>query len=530
MNLFKPAAALLVIVVQMAWLASPAQSQTLRWAARADILTTDPHSEVIAFTNYVNAQMYESLVTRDKDLNIIPCLATEWTMVNPLLWRFKLRPGVKFHDGTPFTADDVVFSVKRAQQPSANQRTFALPMGEPRKVDELTVEFTLQQFNPIFLVHTTQIFMMSKAWSEKNNAATTPDFKAKEVKFTLFNVNGTGPYSLVSRQPDSKTVFKRNPNWWGQFDGNVQEVVFTPIGNDATRTAALMSGEIDFIYDPSLQDLPRFRSSPTTRVLDNVGNTSAHIGMDQSRDELLYSSVKGKNPFKDLRVRRALYHAMDIETMRNGVLNGQAYPTGSITHSPRASFNDPEVEKRLPFDLAKARALMAEAGYPQGFEVTLDCPNSTPAAAAICTSLATMWAQIGVKIRANLMPVPLFYGKTEKLDTSLYLFGWAGASTDVEPQLTSLLRQRGPGGVGHFNWGNYKNQKLEDLALASYKETDAAKREQLIKAALLEHNEQVNHIPMHRNGIPWAMRSNVTAVHRADNRMEWRWISVAAKP
>ncbi len=527
MSPFKLAATLLFALLH---LSHASQAQTLRWAARADILTTDPHSEVIAFTNYVNAQVYESLITRDKDLNIIPCLSTEWTQVTPLLWRFKLRPGVKFHDGTPFTADDVVFSVKRAQQPTANQRTFAAPMGEPRKVDDLTVEFTLQQFNPIFLVHATQIFMMSKIWAEKNNATTTPDFKAKEVKFTLFNANGTGPYSLVSRQPDSKTVYKRNPNWWGKFDGNVQEVVFTPIGNDATRTAALISGEVDFIYDPSPQDVPRLRGNPATRILDQAGNLSSHIGMDQNRDELLYSNVKGKNPFKDLRVRRALYHAMDIETLRSGVLGGLTYPTGSITHSSRASFNDPEIEKRLPFDLPKARTLMAEAGYAQGFEVTLDCPNSSAMAASICTSLATMWSQIGVKVRANLMPVPLFYGKTEKLDTSLYLFGWAGASTDVEPQLTSLLRQRGPGGVGHFNWGNYKNQKLEDLAVASFKETDEPKREQLIKAALLEHNDQVNHIPMHRVGIPWAMRSNVTAIHRADNRMEWRWINVAPKP
>ena len=240
--------------------------------------------------------------------------------------------------------------------------------------------------------------------------------------------------------------------------------------------------------------------------------------------------MKGKNPFKDIRVRRAMYHALDMETLRTKVLSSQIYPTGSITHAAVASFNDPEIERRLPFDLAKARALMAEAGYPQGFDVTYDCPNSSTIAEALCTSLATMWSQIGVKVKPNLLPPPIFYGKMEKLDTSLYLFGWAGASTDVEPQLTSLLRNRGPAGVGHFNFGNYKNQKLEDLAVASYKEIDPAKRQQLIKAALLEHNEQVNHIPLQRNGIPWAMRSNVTAVHRADTRLEWRWISVDAKP
>ena len=504
-----------------------ASAQTLRWAAKQDLLTLDPHSGIVIFTNMTLAQVYEGLVGRDKDLNFTPLLATEWMQVNPLLWRVKLRTGVKFHDGSPFTADDVVFSIKRAQQPTANQRNFAMPLGEPRKVDDFTVEFVLPEPIPIFLVNATQIFIMSKTWAEKNNASVTPDFAAKEVQFTTSNTNGTGPYMLASRQPDVKTTFKRNPNWWGKFDGNVQEVVFTPMASDATRMSALLSGEIDFVHDPAQQDLPRLRTTPGFKVQDGMANWIYYVGMDQDRDELLYSNVKGKNPFKDARVRRALYHAVDAETLSAKVLGGQAFPTGSITYSRQASFNDPELERRLPFDLAKARTLLAEAGYPQGFEITLDCSNILE---PTCVALATMWSRIGVKVKPNVQPVAIVAPKLQKLDTSLYLGVYGGGSTDVEPLLRTMLRSRAGGGVGFNNFGNFKNPKLEELAIASYKEADPAKREQLIRAILREHNEQVHHIPLYRPGFPWAMRSNVTAVHRADTRLEWQWITVDAKP
>ena len=474
---------------------SAANGQTLRWASRYDILTMDPHSEIEALNQGINGQVYESLVMRDKQLKLVPGLATEWTQISPTLWRFKLRPGVKFHDGAAFTADDVVFSVKRAQQPTANQRSFALPMGEPRKIDDLTVEFALPQASPIFLSYAVNIMMMNKAWAEKNDATSTPDPKKKEVKFTLLNANGTGPFTLVSRQPDTKTVFRRNPNWWGQFEGNVQEVIFTPISSDSTRVAALLSGEVDFIRDPGPQDLPRLRSSGSTKVLDGAGNWVWWVGMDQSRDELLYSSVKGKNPFKDMRVRKALYQAIDIETLRTKVLDGQAYPTGGVTLSASAPYTDAQIEKRLPFNLAEARSLLAEAGYPQGFEVTLDCPNSLE---ATCLAVATMLAQIGIKARPNVMLPAISFPKLQKLDTSLFLSGWGSASTDIEPQLTSSLRPRGTDGIGLYNFGNYKNQKFDDLAVASFNEPDAAKREQLIRAALTEHKEQIHLIPLYQ--------------------------------
>ena len=520
-------AALSLIIAITAALAGPAGAQTLRWATQGDPQTMDPHSQNELLTNSMNGQVYEALVQRDKQLGLVPGLAIEWHQPAPTRWRFKLRPDVRFHDGTPFTADDVVFSVKRAKEPTSNIRVYASALGEPKRIDDLTVEFDQAQFNPIFLQHLGTIPIMSRAWCEKNNAARPLDFKNREEKFTALNANGTGPYVLVSRQPDVKTVYKRNPKWWGKFEGNVIDVVYTPIKSDSTRTAALISGEIDLVQDPAPQDLARLRATPGTKVIDGIENRIVFIGMDQGRDELLYSSIKGKNPFKDVRVRRALYQAVDIEAIRSRLMRGQAFPTGSLTPSTLGDFNDPDIERRLPFDVARARQLLAEAGYPQGFEVTLDCPNNRYINdEEICQSLAAMWAQIGVKIRVNAMPRAVYFGKMEKLDTSMYMLGWGGSITDAETTLTPIMRIRGSGGVGDYNWGQVNNPKLDELAAASSREPDARKREQLIKAALKEHNEQVHHIPLHRQVIPWAARQNVDAQHRPDNWLEWQWITV----
>jgi peptide/nickel transport system substrate-binding protein len=504
-----------------------AQAQTLRWASQGDIQTMDPDSRNESLTNSINGQVYETLTGRDRQLNIVPMLATEWQQTGPTQWRMKLRPNVKFHDGTSFSADDVVFSINRAKEPTSQIRVYANAVGEPRKIDNLTVEFNLAQVDPIFLQHLNALFIMSKAWAEKNNATKPLDFSAKEQSYTAFNANGTGPYMLVSRQPDVKTVYKRNLNWWGKFDGNVQDVIYTPIQNNATRVAALISGEIDFVLDPPPTDTPRLRSTAGVKVIDGPENRIVFIGMDQGRDELLYSSVKGKNPFKDQRVRQALYQAVDIETIKSKLMRGQASPTGATMVSPLGDYNDAQLEARLPFDLDKAKALMSAAGYVDGFEVTLDCPNDRYINdAEICKTLASMWARLNVKVRVNTMPRSIYFSKLDKLDTSMYMLGWGGSVTDAETTLTPIYRTRGTGGVGDFNYGQVNNPKMDALAAASSREPDEKKREGLIKAAMKEHNDQVHHIPLHRQVIPWAARSTVDVVHRADNWLEWTWVTV----
>ena len=509
-------------------LALPAQAQTLRWASQGDPQTMDPHSQNESMTNMMNGQVYEGLVSRDKNLQLAPALATEWQQVSPLVWRFKLRPNVKFHDGAPFTAADVVFSIERAKFPSSNIAVYANAVGTAVAIDPLTVEFRLPKVNPIFLQHiAAPLWMMNKAWAEKHKVTKPLDYKNNEESFAAFNQNGTGPFVLDKRQPGIRTTYKRNPNWWGKFEGNVQNIVYTPIANDATRLAALVSGEIDLVLDPAPRDIPRLRRTPGVKIIDGPENRVVFIGMDQFRDELQYSNVKGKNPFKDVRVRQALYHAVDIEAIKTRLMNNQSHPTGGVTPSPLGSYNDPAVETRLPFDLPKARALMAAAGYGDGFEVTLDCPNNRYINdQQICIALAGMWAQLKVKVRVNAMPRASYFPKLEKFDTSMYMLGWGGAVTDAETTITPVLRAYAQGGIGLNNYGRVVNPKFEELAAASSVEPDPAKREQLVRAALREYTAQAHLIPLHRQVIPWAARPNIEAVHRADNWLEVSWIRI----
>lgn len=516
------------IAVALLGLSLGASAQTLRWASQGDPQTMDPHSQNETLTNNVNSQIYERLTNRDAKLALVPGLATEWKQTGPLAWRFKLRPGVKFHDGTPLTADDIVFSVERAKAPTSQVAVYANAVGTARRVDDLTVDFQLTSFDPIFLQHVDQLVVMSRKWCETHRVTKPLDFKNKEESFASTNANGTGPFQLVSRQPGIKTVLKRNANWWGKFTGNVQEVVYTPIASDATRLAALVSGEIDLVNDPAPRDVARLRNTAGVKVIDGPENRLVFIGMDQARDKLLYAKVPGdKNPFKDARVRRALYQAIDIEAIKTKLMSGQSVPTGGLTPSSSASFDDPALQTRLPFDLAAARKLMAEAGFANGFEVTLDCPNNRYINdEEICSALAAMWAQLKIKVKVNATPRVVHFPKMEKLDTSLFMYGWGGSITDAEVILTPVYRNRGAKGVGDYNYGNFRNDKADALAAQSSVEPDPKKRELLIRAALTELREQVNILPLHRQVIPWAARANVTPVHRPDNFVELAWVEI----
>jgi peptide/nickel transport system substrate-binding protein len=332
---------------------------------------------------------------------------------------------------------------------------------------------------------------------------------------------GTGPWILVSREPGVRTVLKKNGDWWGiregRATGNVTEVIYTQVSADATRTAALLSGQVDFVIDPPPQDVRRLEESKGTKVIRGQENRVIFLGFDQGRDELLYSSVKGKNPFKDVRVRQAVYHAIDIDAIKTRIMRGAALPTGGITPSILAS--NPDAEKRLPYDPARAKQLLADAGYPNGFDVTLDCPNNRYVNdEEICLAVSAMLAKIGIQTRVTAMPRATYFPKLEKFDTSMYMLGWGGAITDAQTMLTPVLHSEDKKtGAGLFNYGRYVNPKLDALIDAAGGEPNPEKRREIIRQALAEHNAQVHHVPLHRQMIPWAMRSNVTVIHRADN-------------
>lgn len=503
-------------------------AKTLRWASQGDILTFDPHSQNEGLNNTANSYVYEPLITYNEKFQLVPALATSWSRDGNLIWKFNLRKGVKFHDGSPFTADDVVFSINRALQPTSNFKAYTSGIQGAKKIDDHTVLIYTNTPTPVLLNQLTELRMMSKAWSEKNKVTKPQDFVQKEETFAARNANGTGPYKLKSRDVDVKTVFVENPDWWGKSTkkGNVTEIVYTPIKSNATRTAALLSGELDFVLDPATQDVDRLAKSPDTKIIEGAENRTIFLGMDQSRDETPYADVKGKNPFKDLRVRQALYHAIDIEAIKRAVMRGSSAPTGAII-APQVQGWTKDADTRLKFDPELSKKLLAEAGYPNGFGFTLDCTNNRYINDEnICKALAGMWAKVGLKVAVNAMPRATYFPKIQKYDTSVYLLGWGVPTFDALYSLQSLGRTVGKDGDGNFNLGRVSSPEFDKLVDGIKQEVDTTKRNAMIAQALKIHNDTVMHIPLHNQVIPWAMRKNVDVVHRADNRLEAPWVTI----
>lgn len=511
-------------------LSTTASAATFRWAGQGDYLTADPHAQNEGLNNNLNDLIYERLVMRDQKLAIIPALAEKWERKSDTTWVFNLRKGVTFHDGTPFTADDVVFSIRRAQSATSNFKTYANQLGQARRIDDFTVEFTTAKPNPILMEHLVSINIMSRKWTEANGVTAPQDFKSGKENFASRNANGTGPFILVSREPAVKTVLKANPKWWGIAaglrTGNVQELVYRPIQSDATRMAALLSGEIDFVLDPPLQDLNRLRGNANIRVVEGPENRVIFLVLDQFSDELKYSSVKGKNPFKELKVRQALYHAIDTEAIRTQIMRGQARATGAMV--PASIASDPSLEPRLlPYSPERAKALLAEAGYPNGFDVTLLCPNNRYVNdERICTAMAAMFSRVGVRTQLTLQARAQFFQRVDNFDFSFHLYGWGGSPTDPGLTLGPVLSKNDGKGRGDFNSGRFNDPELDAMISRIEVEMDTAKRRSLMVEALQRTRQQIHTIPLHRQIIPWAMRSNVTVVHRADNVMQVAWVRV----
>jgi peptide/nickel transport system substrate-binding protein len=501
-------------VVVAALLPAAGWAATLRYASQNDPQTVDPHAANLLVSARLTQQIYDTLVFRDRNWQPTAWLAESWTQVSPTVWRFRLREGVKFHDGTPLTADDVVFSVGRALSPTSQMRTAIQGVERARAVDRLTVELTLTEPNPALLQHLTQFRIMSRAWAVKHRAVEPQDYKNKEDTYSARHANGSGPFILKEFTPDVRVVLAANKDWWGRkaglFESNLDEVVMLPIASNATRLAALLSGEVDLVVDPPNQDVSRLRTNPALRIVEGPEMRVQYVAFDLHRDELLYGSEKKRNPFKDPRVRLAVAHGIDAEAIRQKVMRGLSRPIGSIIPDLIAGYH-PDGNKLVPYDRERARRLLAEAGYPAGFEVTLDCGNNAPAA-DICQALAAMLSQVGIRTRPNIMTQTTFFPKIEKYDTSFYLLSWGGGVTsDALYTLNALLHSVGPKGEGDFNMGRWSHPDMDRLIGEIKVQVDPARRNEAIRKALVLANAERPLVPIHQQLLPWAMRKGVDA-------------------
>jgi peptide/nickel transport system substrate-binding protein len=503
-----------------------AQAKSFTYADQGDVLSMDPHmlneSLLLNFTGNV----YEALVGHGRQLELQPELATDWKRTSPTVWRFNLRKGVKFHDGSPFTADDVIFSYERARSEGSDMKTYVGQIKEIRKVDSHAIDIvTLEPF-PILPNVVALWYVMSKSWCEKNNAVRPVDVRKGTENYASTHANGTGPFMLKSRQPGVRTELVVNPGWWGKPEHNLTEVAFLPIANAATRVAALISGEIDMMEPVPLQDVQRLQRDPNLKVLQGPELRTIFLGMDQKRDELLFSNVKGKNPFKDRRVRQAFYQAIDIEAIRSRIMRGAATPSGLMV-APGINGFDPALNERLPYDPGAAKRLLAEAGYPDGFEVGMNCPNDRYVNdAEICQAVAVMLARVGVKVELVAETKATFFPKILSRNTSFYLLGWTPGTYDSYNPLFSLMCTPGQGGQGQFNLGIYSNARVDELTAAIASETDRGKRQGMISEAFKIHAGDIGHIPLHQQMLTWGMKKNIELVQLADNFNYLRWVVV----
>ena len=448
-------------------------------------------------------------------------------MVNDRTWRFHLRREVKFQDGTPLTAADVVFSIERSQQPSSQHGVFTRRLGQPVRIDDHTLELRQDAPNPLLLENALNTYVMSRAWCVENKFERVPNSIDKEEAYSSNRAMGTGAWSLKAREPGIRTVLVRNRNHWRAFEGNVDEVVYTPIANDATRTAALISGDIDFTQDVAPQDVDRLVQNPQVRVTTGVENRVIFFGFDQDRDELLYSSVKGRNPFKDVRVREAFFHAVDTGLLKSKVMRGQSTPTACMTMAA-IGCHATELELRAGPDVARARQLMAEAGYASGFELTLDCPNDRYLNdQAICLAVAPMLARIGVNLKVNARSKSLYFPTVLKRDTSFYMYGWGGNLSDaqvvLDPLMHSFDEKTQKGGD---NIGRVADPELDRLIDSASVEMNVERRQQLIRDALRRIQTQHYTLPIHRQMLTWVSRTNVHVVIMAGNTVRLDWIRI----
>jgi len=504
----------------------PAEAAPLRWAAQNDILTLDPHSQDHNTSNTIGAHIYEGLTRLDAKYQVEPSLATKWTYVSPTQVRFELRQGVKFHDGSAFTADDLLFSFERIRQPLGTKQTYVSGIKEIKKINSHTVDLILEAPTPMLLTNLSNFSIMSKAWASKNKAENISDYKSKDENFASRNAMGTGPYKLVGWQPDQKVSLVANKDWWDSNKGNVTELSYLPIKSAPTRVAALLSGDVDIVTDLPPADFLKLKEEGKVKLIEGPEVRTIFFVMDQGSDELRDSSVKGKNPFKDRRVREALNLALDREAIKRSIMRGLSVPA-ALMIPPGVNGYDAALDAPLKPDVERARKLLAEAGYPQGFEVPLNCPNNRYINdEQICQAAVAMWAKIGVKVRLITLPFVTHSQTFQRFESPFFMLGWGISTYDALYGMQAWGHTRTSGADGNFNFGKVSDAKLDALIQQIKFEPDVAKRNAQIRAALLRLRDEHLFIPLHHQVRPWAMKPGVETLHRSNDQFEGRFTTI----
>jgi peptide/nickel transport system substrate-binding protein len=526
MRQYQITTALLASMCCVTLLTSTALAETFRWASTTDPQTMDPHAVNAApVTSFLN-NVYEGLVRRDKDMSIEASLAESW---EPLPdedgWRFHLREGVAFQDGAAFDADDVLFSYERASSEQSDVRSWFAPVTSVRVVDDHTVDFLTDAPNPLFPESIANFMIVDRGWAAEN-AAERPAREGEN--YATRNTNGTGPFMLSSRDPGVETRLVPNPEWWDEAEHNVTEAIFTPIGNPATGLAALLSGEIDMITPVPLQDAAQVEGREGFKVLEGLEARVIMLGFGHNKDQLDYGAapVEG-NAFQKEPVLEAVWHAIDVDTIDRVIMRGKAEPASQLLPEGLSGYSQ-AADERLPFDEDRARELLTEAGYPDGFSFGLMCPNDRYINdEAVCRAVASMLARVGLDAEVTAMPVRNYWDELRAGNYDMYLLGWSPGTFDAEHPIRFLAATPDEEKLlGSWNFGGYSNARVDELLPLIQQELDSEARQAMLDEVAQVLQDEVAYVPLYTEPLIWAAKENIDLTQRPDNFFMLRWVTV----
>ncbi|MEM6608036.1 MAG: ABC transporter substrate-binding protein [Pseudomonadota bacterium] len=518
MNRFLTASALVLVLGTMA------QAETLRFAGTTDPQTMDPHAvnsaPVLGFLNNV----YEGLVRRGQDMAIEPALATAWEPIGDGEgWRFMLREGVSFHDGSAFDAQDVLFSYQRASSEEADVSSWFAAVSDVVVVDDFTVDILTTSPQPIFPDSIANWMIMDSDWAIANGS----ELPARDAEnYATLNANGTAAFMLSERQPGLTTTLVPYDGWWGEVEHNLTEAVFTPIQNSATAVAALLSGDVDVINPVPVQDAGRLDDAPGVGVIRGIEARVIMLGFSHESDVLYGGANAGDpNPFADVRVRQAVAQAVNVDAILQTIMRGSAEPASQLVSPAMRGFST-ATDTRPAVDLDAARALLADAGYADGFGFELACPNDRYLNdEAVCQAVVSMLAQIGIEASLNAMPVANYWPELREDNYDMYLLGWSPGTFDAEHPIRFLVHTSGDR-LGTWNFGGYSNPEIDAMLPQIQAEIDDSVRQEMLDEAAAIIQDDVVYVPMYVQPLLWGVRDGVDLVQRPDNFFILRWVTM----
>jgi peptide/nickel transport system substrate-binding protein len=485
--------------------ATPAGADNvLRYTADNEVQTFDPHSVWHHATTIATGQIYERLLNVSCELELEPALATAWRTVDPLTWEFELRPGVRFHDGTPLTAEDVVFSIDRARG-KVSEFNFMLDSVERvEAVEPGTVRIVTTRPNALLPMQVRVIGIMSEQWAKRHGLLTAEPSDAAQEPYASLHANGTGPFRLVAVEPHQSYVLERNPDWWGRelWPHNVDRIEFATNYDYAAALEALLDGRTTFLPWALPDQFERLKRAPGIKLEETTTIRSAFLVLNQGSAELESSNVRGRNPFKDRRVRQALYQAIDVERLIRDDEKGYALPAG-MPIGPLINGYAPELDQRLPYDPEKAKALLAEAGYGDGFSVQMDIAGGWTLESE---TIAAMLGQVGIEVDTVVQPPERMLRKIARGDTDFYLRGLGYGTLDSLEAFKVLYRS---GVRNHVNATGYSDRRVDALIDALEAEMSPEGRGALIDQLWRIVLDEIVYVPLfHIRGV-WAMREEL---------------------